>query len=95
MAKRGRSSWKRQADEFKAGLGGLDERFAEESRRREDLAAERYERNREKACTSKNRYDSEAEAEEVIDECWRHGRRNLKSYRCPYCDGWHLTSHAK
>ena len=21
-----------------------------------------------------------------------HGRRGLSAYRCPYCNGWHLTS---
>ena len=45
-----------------------------------------------KACTSKKRYPYRSDAEEAIELCAQHGTRGLHCYRCPYCDGWHLTS---
>ena len=100
MPSKGRSSWKRQAADFKRQLGGigkgrfdpLDNAFGREAMRRADRDAMHEAERREKACTSKNRYDTEGEALEAIEACMRHGRRNLRHYRCPYCDGWHLTS---
>ena len=43
----------------------------------------------ERACTSKARFDSRAEARSLA----RHGRGmsgGLDSYHCQRCDGWHL-----
>jgi hypothetical protein len=34
-----------------------------------------------------------ADAEATIAACEAHGTRGLECYRCPYCHGWHLTSH--
>jgi len=95
MAKRGRGAWKRQADEFMHQLGGFDgpgNMFGPEARRRAERDALRELDLREKACSSKNRYIDEEDALEALEACERHGRRNLRIYRCPYCDGWHLTS---
>ena len=30
---------------------------------------------------------------EAIAACEEHGRRGLSTYKCSYCNGWHLTSH--
>ena len=46
-----------------------------------------------KACLSKQRYETRAEAEETAQLCAQHGTYGLEVYRCPYCRGWHLTSH--
>lgn len=84
----------KQIAAFKSQLDGLamDDLFTREEHRREELAAEHEEALREKACRSKNRYASRAEAEAAILSCADHGRTGLHCYRCPYCHGWHLTS---
>lgn len=78
---------KRQA-QFRAGLGGMDDVFAAESRRESDAVGERQRQ----ACLAKNRYDTREDAEEAARTCTTSGRRSLRVYRCDYCDGWHLTS---
>lgn len=95
MAKRGRGAWKRQADEFRSRLGGygsLDDAFGRAAIGRAERDAYHDALARDKACSSKNRYLDEEDALEALEACERHGRRNLRIYRCPYCDGWHLTS---
>ena len=83
----------KRVQQFKSQLGGLDDLFASEQHRGERLAKEREAAQRDKACESKNRYSSRSEAEATIASCEAHGTKGLKAYRCPYCDGWHLTSH--
>ena len=95
MASRKPSAKARQVSEFKAQLGGLDDLFAREERRRDDLSAKKEEALRAKACESKNRYPTRGEAELAIRACAEHGKTGLHTYRCPYCKGWHLTSHPK
>ena len=82
---------KRRA-QFEAGFGGMDDLFDRESDRLERDAALREEALRDKACESKNRYATRAEALEAIERCAERGRRGLHCYRCSYCNGWHLTS---
>lgn len=77
---------------FKAQLAGADDAFAREAARQTRRAEEHEQALRKKACLSKNRYDTRAEAEKTIRACEAHGTRGLHTYRCPYCDGWHLTS---
>lgn len=78
---------------FKAQLGDdMEDAFARERRRRERLSKKREEALREKACASKNRYACRDAAEAAIRACAAHGTTGLHSYRCPYCNGWHLTS---
>ena len=77
------------ADGFPASLS---DPFAQEDRKRAERERERAEALRNKACESKNRYDTRVEAEEAIASCAAYGRRGLHCYQCPYCDGWHLTS---
>lgn len=87
----GRKRWAKQKAEFAANLGGagFDGLFASESqRKRGDDAARRR-----KACSSKNRYSSYAEALANLEWCEERGSAGLEIYQCPYCNGWHLTSH--
>ena len=97
MGSRKRSAWAKQKAAFNASLdtGGLDGLFAHEEERREDMASQREAALREKACESKNRYASRAEAEENLAWCEARGVRGLAIYRCQYCNGWHLTSHPR
>ena len=80
MGSKKRSSWSKQKAEFNASLGGMDNR------------AEKEAALRKKACESKNRYTSKSDAEAAITSCASYGTTGLHSYRCPYCNGWHLTS---
>lgn len=95
MASRKGSAKARQAHAFEESfdLGLLDGAFAEERRRQERDAERRADALREKACTSKNRYATRSDALEAAAACAAHGRGGLHVYRCPHCDGWHLTSH--
>ncbi len=96
MASKKRSAWSRQKAEFSASLdpfASLDGVFAREGARRGRMEAEKNAARKRKACDSKNRYSSRAEAEENLAWCEENGRTGLSIYRCPYCDGWHLTSH--
>lgn len=92
MGSRKPSAKAKQVAAFKAKLGGMDDIFAREEHRRTQRAAEHEEALREKACRSKKRYSCRSEAEEAIRSCADHGTAGLHSYRCPYCNGWHLTS---
>lgn len=95
-SKKNRSSWAKEKAQFNAQLGGfdaLDDVFAREDSRHAHLAEERDSAQRYKACESKNRYDTLAEAQENLAWCQKQGKRGLQIYECPYCGGWHLTSH--
>lgn len=92
MASRKPSAKAKRVAEFKAGLGGDGDVFERERRRNDKRAAEREAALERKTCTSKNRYANRNDAEEAIRLCAEHGTRGLHAYRCPYCDGWHLTS---
>ena len=95
MGSRKRSARIRQVEQFKAELGGLDDLYGRESRRQDELSERRDEARRERACERKNRYATRTDAEEAIAWCEGQGRRGLTYYRCPYCHGWHLTSHGR
>ena len=92
MASRKPSANAKRVSEFKAQLGGLDDLFAQEERRKSEMSAKHEAALRLKACESKNRYPSRYDAQLAIDSCAAHGTTGLHSYRCPYCNGWHLTS---
>ena len=96
MGSRKPSAKAKQKAEFEASLGGslggFDDVFAREDARKQERAAEREAVLRTKACESKNRYAFLSDAEEAIEMCAAHGTRGLHAYRCPYCNGWHLTS---
>lgn len=97
MASNKRSARAKQRAAFEAGFDGcsMGDLFARERKREERLDAEHETALRHKACESKNRYSSKAEANDAIAACAEHGRRGLSGYRCPYCNGWHLTSHPR
>lgn len=78
---------------FRSKLAGADDAFERESKRARALDVERERARREKTCASKRRYPSRDDALDAIAACEEHGRRGLSAYRCPYCNGWHLTSH--
>ena len=87
-----RSAWQKQKAEFAASLGGMDDLFASENARSQRHDEEHAAALRHKACERKNRYASRYEAELTAAECAEHGAPPLHVYRCPYCNGWHLTS---
>lgn len=88
MGSQKRSARKARRSAFERGLGDV---FAREDARRAQQRKQREEALRYKACERKKRYASEAEAKDAIRSCERHGSRDLHCYRCPYCNGWHLT----
>lgn len=98
MGSRKRQAIAKQVAEFKASLGGandlggMDDLFAQENARQERQREEHDATLRQKACESKNRYAFKSEAEDAIASCAEHGTIGLHAYRCPYCNGWHLTS---
>ena len=93
MASHKRSAKAKRVAEFKAQLGGMDDTFAREQSRIAKADAKREAARRDKACSSKNRYATQGEALAAIAACEEYGTRGLQAYRCPYCNGWHLTSH--
>ncbi len=93
MSSRKPSARAKQAAAFASELSDMGDLFDRESKRRDALEAERDQAHYEKACASKNRYATRTEALGAIAACEEHGRRGLSTYRCPYCHGWHLTSH--
>ena len=93
MASHKRSALRKQRDSFVAEFGDMDNLFYAEERRRETLKQERASARQHKACGSKNRYATRAEAQDAIASCAAYGRTGLHCYRCSYCNGWHLTSH--
>ena len=93
MGSRKPSANAKRVQQFKSQLGDLNDLFASEQRRGARLSAEKEAAQREKACESKNRYSSQWDAREAIAACEAHGTTGLHMYRCPYCNGWHLTSH--
>lgn len=96
MGSKKRSAWSKQKAEFSASLesfGNFDEAFSRERQRHSASHEAKASARKRKACTSKNRYSSWQEAQDNLVWCQENGRTGLSIYRCPYCDGWHLTSH--
>lgn len=94
MASKKRAAWAQQKREFNQHLGGMDMDgiFAQEHERKHKQSQAKEAALRKKACESKNRYSSKSEAEAAIQSCAEWGTTGLHCYRCPYCNGWHLTS---
>ena len=92
MGSRKPSAKAKQVAAFRSQLADLSDPFVREETRRKRISREKEAALRKKACESKNRYSSQSEARVVIEECAAHGTTGLHAYRCPYCDGWHLTS---
>lgn len=84
----------RQVDKFKSELGdGSGDIFAQEEARQKQAEEQREAERRHKSCETKKRYRTRDDAQEAIAACARHGTKGLSCYQCPYCKGWHLTSH--
>lgn len=95
MASRKPSAKAKRIAAFKTELEDLGDLFEHEAHRRSDLDAAREHARYEKSCASKMRYPTRADALDAIAACAEHGRRGLSTYQCPYCNGWHLTSHPR
>lgn len=93
MSSRKPAARARQVAAFKAGTDDLGDAFERERERSSELERQRDEALYDKACASKKRYATKADAIWAIGRCEAHGTRGLTCYRCPYCKGWHLTSH--
>ncbi len=93
MASNKRSARQSQRKAFEQSLGDMDDVFARERQHQRRAQEQREVGRRNKACASKNRYATQSEARDAIFACAEHGRTGLSTYRCPYCNGWHLTSH--
>ena len=93
MGSRKPSANAKRVQQFKSQLGGLDDVFASELDRNAKISKNKEAARRQKSCESKNRYATKDEAQLAIASCAEHGTKGLSSYRCPYCNGWHLTSH--
>ena len=92
MGSKKRSARAKQVADFMANLGDTDDAFARESERIMQQEQQHESALRRKACESKKRYFDRADAEEAIRSCAAHGTTGPRCYRCPYCEGWHLTS---
>ncbi len=95
MGSRKPSAKARRKKEFEADFDGsavTDDMFTRESRRAEEDDAKRKSARSRRACKSKKRYESRMKAEEAIASCAEYGTPDLHCYKCPYCNGWHLTS---
>lgn len=42
-------------------------------------------------CQSKKRYDTRDQAVAQEDYLWREKGVDVSVYKCPMCEGWHLT----
>ena len=93
MGSRKPSANKKRVQQFKSQLGGLDDLFAREDEREQQRSADKEAAMRFRACESKNRYTTKGEALSAAADCAEHGTAGLSVYRCPHCNGWHLTSH--
>ena len=94
MGSKKQSARRREQAAFMAKLGDrgeTDSLFEREAAREASDAERRDQALRAKACESKSRYASRAEAKATIASCERRGSPALYLYRCPYCGGWHLT----
>lgn len=57
-----------------------------------DLNVTRGWTNEEKTCTRKSRYATRRKALHAVEKAWQERRWVAEVYRCPFCEGWHLTT---
>ena len=46
----------------------------------------------ERMCKNKDHYESQMQAAAAIGRVRFKYKRDCRSYKCPICDGWHLTT---
>lgn len=92
MGSKKRSAWQKQKAEFAASLGGMDDLFASENARSQRHDEEREAARRHKACELQEPLCESLRGELTAAEWCRSRAPPLHVYRCPYCNGWHLTS---
>lgn len=68
------------------------EAMERERQRRDARVTAEHGEHGHRVCGKKLRYGSKAEALASANCSVRHGAPTLRSYKCPYCGGWHLTS---
>lgn len=83
---------------YRSRLGKRADAKREKSRRKmrreQERRQQRYDsEDAANMCTRKFRYDSRYAAERYIER--HYSEKQLSTYRCPYCGGWHLTSHPR
>lgn len=64
-----------------------------EKRERDARVTARYGQAAHYSCGRKARYPTKAVAIERAAIGIAHGQPYLRAYLCPYCGGWHLSSH--
>ena len=88
MGSKKRSAWQKQKAQFAASLGEGD--LLAELGLGGDSDHDPF--ARESAARAARDEASRYEAELTAAECAEHGAPPLHVYKCPYCNGWHLTS---
>lgn len=68
---------------------------ARDDRRRDRMVTELYGRRGHGECGRKTRYPSRHLAERYAIKYSIVAGKQFQTYHCPYCDGWHLTSHPR
>jgi hypothetical protein len=48
-----------------------------------------------KTCTTKVRHSTRRKALRAAERQWQEKHAVIEVYRCPFCEGWHLTSQLK
>lgn len=67
-----------------------------EMRSRDQWVTKRYGTQGHAACGKKRRYDTKTQAMSSADKSYYDVAErgcSLHAYRCPFCDGWHITHH--
>lgn len=95
MASGKRQARRRRQEAYLSSLPDLTDAFEAARSELKATDARRDQVRQSRACTSKKRYATAGEARDAIASCAAYGRRGLSSYRCPYCHGYHLTSHPR
>ncbi len=66
-----------------------------ERARRDAEVTEKWGHKAHWACGRKVRYRCEHDATEMMKKMYPHSGRWVGVYRCPYCNGWHMTKHLR
>lgn len=68
-------------------------RLMHRQQNRDSRVTNEYGEQAHRQCGKKARYRSKIDALIAANRCTMRGAPKLRAYRCPYCGGWHLTSH--